>query len=102
MNPCSKTVHLTRLHGCAARCLQSVLVSGKPHLGTDRLVRILKAFRQHLGALGCEIRFGARVEDLLVGPGGKAAGVRLAGGPAGGGPGICWHLRAFESANLCP
>ncbi len=27
---------------------QSVLVSGKPHLGTDRLVRILKAFRQGL------------------------------------------------------
>ena len=35
---------------------QSVLVAGKPHLGTDRLVRILKAFRAHLIALGVHVR----------------------------------------------
>lgn len=108
---------------------QSVLVSGKPHLGTDRLVRILKAFRQgrrlvgragwavwhftrsasadqspllrlvvhprqspqhckpaslprscreHLISLGCEVRFGTRVDDIQV-KGGRVAGVRLAG-----------------------
>jgi hypothetical protein len=90
------SAHLLR---CALPALQSVLVSGKPHLGTDRLVRILKAFRQHLGALGCEIRFGARVEDLLVGPGGKAAGVRLAGEQAGRASG---HMRSFGGCQCAP
>ena len=31
---------------------QHILVEGKPHLGTDRLVRLLRAFRQHLQHLG--------------------------------------------------
>lgn len=58
--------------------MQSILVSGKPHLGTDRLVKILKGFRQHLEARGAEVRFGCEVEDLLL-EGGQVAGVRLAG-----------------------
>lgn len=44
----------------------SILVSGKPHLGTDRLVRLLRAFRQHLTSLGVDIRFGAVVSRLQV------------------------------------
>jgi uncharacterized FAD-dependent dehydrogenase len=56
-----------------------ILISGKPHLGTDRLVRLLVAFRGRLAALGAEVSFGARVEGLLV-EGGRVAGVRLAGG----------------------
>jgi uncharacterized FAD-dependent dehydrogenase len=56
-----------------------ILISGKPHLGTDRLVRLLVAFRGRLAALGAEVRFGARVEGLLV-ERGRVAGVRLAGG----------------------
>ncbi|PRW58781.1 proton phosphate symporter [Chlorella sorokiniana] len=58
---------------------ESVLVSGKPHLGTDRLVRILKAFREYLISLGCEVRFGTRVDDILV-KGGRVAGVQLSDG----------------------
>ena len=60
-----------------------MLVAGKPHLGTDRLVRILKSFRQHLTALGCELRFGAKVDDLVL-SGRRIAGVRLAGARAVG------------------
>jgi uncharacterized FAD-dependent dehydrogenase len=63
---------------------ESILVAGKPHLGTDRLVRILRAFRLRLQALGARVVFGARVDDLLVEEGisGKARvkGVRLADG----------------------
>jgi len=59
---------------------EGILVTGKPHLGTDRMVRILRAFREHLVGLGAEVRFGACVEDVLVGADGRAAGVRLAGG----------------------
>lgn len=31
---------------------KSILVDGKPHLGTDRLVPLLRNFRQHLQSLG--------------------------------------------------
>lgn len=31
---------------------ESILVAGKPHLGTDRMVRILQGFRAHLGEAG--------------------------------------------------
>lgn len=30
----------------------SILMDGKPHVGTDRLIHILRSFRQHLSALG--------------------------------------------------
>jgi uncharacterized FAD-dependent dehydrogenase len=45
---------LAALHAFGAP--DSVLVSGKPHLGTDRLVRILRAFREHLKSLGVKAR----------------------------------------------
>ncbi|KAB2087000.1 hypothetical protein ES319_A04G073500v1 [Gossypium barbadense] len=45
---------------------KSILVDGKPHLGTDRLVPLLRNFRQHLQSLGVDIRFGMRVDDLLI------------------------------------
>ncbi|KAK8991197.1 hypothetical protein V6N11_062218 [Hibiscus sabdariffa] len=45
---------------------KSILVNGKPHLGTDRLIPLLRNFRQHLQSLGVEIKFGTRVDDLLI------------------------------------
>ncbi|XP_072961405.1 uncharacterized protein [Typha angustifolia] len=44
----------------------NILVDGKPHLGTDRLVPLLRNFRQHLKDLGVVIKFGTRVDDLIV------------------------------------
>ncbi|KAK6156630.1 hypothetical protein DH2020_010878 [Rehmannia glutinosa] len=44
----------------------SILVDGKPHLGTDRLIPLLRSFRRYLQELGVTIRFGTRVDDLLV------------------------------------
>nr|CAD1829134.1 unnamed protein product [Ananas comosus var. bracteatus] len=43
-----------------------ILVDGKPHLGTDRLVPLLRNFRQHLKELGVVIKFGTRLNDLIV------------------------------------
>jgi hypothetical protein len=43
-----------------------ILIDSKPHLGTDRLVRILKALRGWLMEQGVEFRFGSKVEDLGV------------------------------------
>ena len=43
-----------------------ILVDARPHLGTDKLVALCKAFRAELESLGCQIRFGAFVEGLRV------------------------------------
>lgn len=50
-----------------------------PHLGTDVLKRILPRFREHLEHLGVEIRFGARVDALIV-QDERCAGVLLSDG----------------------
>ncbi len=43
---------------------ERILVDARPHLGTDKLVALCKAFRAALIELGCEVRFGAFVQDL--------------------------------------
>ncbi|KAM7268686.1 hypothetical protein ACFE04_010852 [Oxalis oulophora] len=45
---------------------KNILVDGKPHLGTDRLIPLLQNFRKHLQRLGVTIKFGTRVDDLVV------------------------------------
>ncbi len=45
---------------------EEILIKGKPHLGTDRLVRLCKAFRARLTEVGCQVRFGAFVQELVV------------------------------------
>lgn len=53
-------------------------MAGKPHLGTDRLIRILQAFRKHLTALGVKIHFGTCAMGLHV-QHDRVAGVTLKG-----------------------
>lgn len=57
----------------------SILVNGKPHLGTDRLIGILRAFRAQLLALGVQIRWGTAIRSVDI-VGGCAAGVHLEDG----------------------
>ncbi|KAK7411597.1 hypothetical protein VNO78_03032 [Psophocarpus tetragonolobus] len=45
---------------------KQILIDGKPHLGTDRLVPLLRNFRQHLQDLDVTIKFGTRVDDLVI------------------------------------
>ncbi|PHT75285.1 hypothetical protein T459_18807 [Capsicum annuum] len=45
---------------------QKILIDGKPHLGTDKLIPLLQNFRRYLELLGVDIKFGTRVDDLLV------------------------------------
>ncbi|RAL25202.1 FAD-dependent oxidoreductase [Lujinxingia litoralis] len=45
---------------------EEILIKGKPHLGTDRLVALCKSFRAHLLEEGCQVRFGAFVRELIV------------------------------------
>ena len=58
-----------------------ILLDGKPHLGTDNLVRLLQGFRKELIALGGEYRWSSRVERLIRSEdGGRVVGVGLADG----------------------
>lgn len=43
-----------------------ILLDGKPHLGTDNLVRLLKNFRGELLRLGSEIKWDSRVDHLVM------------------------------------
>jgi uncharacterized FAD-dependent dehydrogenase len=42
----------------------SILYEARPHLGSNRLPAVVKALRQRIEALGGEVRFSCRVEDL--------------------------------------
>ncbi|MDQ6965382.1 MAG: FAD-dependent oxidoreductase, partial [Mariprofundaceae bacterium] len=56
-----------------------ILIDAHPHLGTDKLVRIVRNMRTHLESLGVDYRFGARVDALLTNSDkNKVCGVRLA------------------------
>jgi len=59
-----------------------ILVDAHPHLGTDKLVRIVRNMRHHLLALGVDYRFESRVDDLLM-HAGSVTGVRITDGKTG-------------------
>ena len=42
----------------------SILYDYRPHLGSNRLPAVVKAIRQRIEALGGEVRFSCRVEDI--------------------------------------
>jgi uncharacterized FAD-dependent dehydrogenase len=58
---------------------QQILVDGKPHTGSDLLPLAVEAMRKDLVAMGVEVHFHARVEDLLYRDG-HVACVKLADG----------------------
>jgi len=66
---------LRALVACGAE--ETILYDARPHLGTDRLPRILQAMRRRLVEMGTEIRFGARVDDLVLSDGASPGVVGL-------------------------
>lgn len=67
------------LHGAP----ENILVDARPHIGSNKLPKVVSALRERLEACGQVFEFGARVVDLLVegrGADRKVAGVRLADG----------------------
>ncbi len=58
----------------AAGAPEEILYVSKPHIGTFRLVSMVEHMRATIESLGGEIRFGNRVDDVLVEV--DAAGVR--------------------------
>ncbi len=51
----------------------AILTDAKPHVGTDRLRKVVINLRNKLKAMGCIIRFEARVTDFIVRQGSLAA-----------------------------
>ncbi|MGH8796968.1 MAG: NAD(P)/FAD-dependent oxidoreductase, partial [Caldimonas sp.] len=45
---------------------EEILFVGKPHIGTFRLVGVVEKMRAEIERLGGEVRFGARVADVLI------------------------------------
>lgn len=43
-----------------------ILYLQKPHIGTDRLKEVVKAIREEITALGGEVWFGARLENIVA------------------------------------
>jgi uncharacterized FAD-dependent dehydrogenase len=63
----------------AAGAPEEILYVSKPHIGTFKLVSMVEKMRAKIIALGGEIRFSARVDDLHIRDG-KVRGVTLADG----------------------
>jgi uncharacterized FAD-dependent dehydrogenase len=56
-----------------------ILVDARPHIGTNRLPRVITAMREDLAAAGVEIVFEARADGLVL-DGRTVRGVRLGSG----------------------
>ncbi len=57
----------------------SIRIDARPHIGTNRLPRVVAALRERLVAAGVIVRYETRVDDLLL-DGRRVLGVRLADG----------------------
>jgi hypothetical protein len=68
-------IELLALHGAP----EAILVDARPHIGSNRLPKVVTALREKLSAVGVGFEFGARVVGLLTQPG-RVTGVRLADG----------------------
>ena len=60
----------------AAGAPPEIAYQAKPHIGTDRLRTVVTRLRAEIVALGGEVRFGARTDELLL-RGNQVGGVRV-------------------------
>jgi len=58
---------------------EEIMYLSKPHIGTFKLVTMIETMRKEIIELGGEIRFSARVDDILI-ENDQVTGVELAGG----------------------
>ncbi len=64
---------------CQHGASTDILVDAHPHIGTDRLPRIIEAMREQIRRCGGEVHFQSRVDELLL-QNGEVKGVRTADG----------------------
>ncbi|MCW5806911.1 MAG: FAD-binding protein [Deltaproteobacteria bacterium] len=68
-------LEILALHGAP----HDILIDARPHIGSNKLPKVISAMRARLEGAGSEIRFGARATELISRDG-RATGVRLADG----------------------
>jgi uncharacterized protein len=68
-------IEILAVHGAP----HEILVDARPHIGSNKLPKVITAMRERLASAGSEMRFGARATELVVHDG-RAIGVRLADG----------------------
>jgi uncharacterized protein len=72
-------IEILALHGAP----EAILIDARPHIGSNRLPRVVTALRERLVSVGVEFVFGARLVALVVeghGSDRRVTGVRLADG----------------------
>ncbi len=69
---------------CHGAC-EDILVDAHPHIGTDRLPKVISALRRTIIKSGGEVRFSTRVDDLLI-EDGRVRGVVTSDGSVVAGP----------------
>ena len=72
-------IDILALHGAP----EAIRVDARPHIGSNKLPKVVSAMRASLEAVGVEFRFGARVDALLTRDEGRRrrlAALRLASG----------------------
>lgn len=79
--PVEKVLGIFHQHGAQ----DEILVDAHPHIGTDRLPKVIKAMRETILTSGGEVHFGCRVIGLQV-SGNKVEGVKCADGRTFQGP----------------
>ncbi|MDE6310199.1 MAG: FAD-dependent monooxygenase [Muribaculaceae bacterium] len=62
--PTEKVLRVLHVHGAQ----KDILIDAHPHIGTDRLPKVIKAMRETILKSGGEVHFGTRVEDLILSP----------------------------------
>jgi uncharacterized FAD-dependent dehydrogenase len=77
-------LELLHLYGAPA----DILVDARPHIGSNKLPKVITAMRERLSELGVSFRFDARVTALLRTPNGAVRGVKLADGSELGGSAV--------------
>lgn len=65
---------------CQHGASTDILVDAHPHIGTDRLPRIIERMREQIRACGGEVHFGCRVDSFAMKDADTVAGVRTADG----------------------
>jgi uncharacterized FAD-dependent dehydrogenase len=68
-------IEILALHGAPP----AILVDARPHIGSNKLPKVITALRERLASVGSPIRFAARATELVV-RNRRAVGVRLADG----------------------
>ena len=81
--PVRDVMQVLALHGAP----RAILTDARPHIGSNKLPKVIAAMRERLLAVGVRFRFGSRVVGLVTTAGARrcVTGVRLADGDEVGG-----------------